>query len=228
MNYERIYFSIINNRRYSPVEGYTERHHILPRSIGGADTPDNLVGLSAREHFVCHLLLTKMYKGTEHYRSMLGAFMMMLRCKSGYQHRHVTSRRFSKLREEFSKMCSQRVSGSNNPSFGTKWITNLSTLESKKFKGESIPEGWVKGRGPNSVSRPPDAIPGKYIRLSKLELTRRKTDKRTSIGEKIIPTLREWNFLYKEVGFKRFVEVTGYDKSQSNLVRSISRWIPND
>lgn len=42
---------------------YTESHHILPRSLGGTIDLDNLVYLTAREHFIAHLLLSKMYTG---------------------------------------------------------------------------------------------------------------------------------------------------------------------
>lgn len=41
--------------------GYCEEHHIIPKCLGGSDESDNLVKLSAREHFVAHLLLHKMH-----------------------------------------------------------------------------------------------------------------------------------------------------------------------
>jgi len=40
---------------------YLESHHILPRSMGGSDSKDNLVLLTAREHFIAHRLLCKIY-----------------------------------------------------------------------------------------------------------------------------------------------------------------------
>lgn len=43
--------------------GYTEKHHIIPKSLGGSNNKLNIVRLTAREHFVCHLLLTKMLTG---------------------------------------------------------------------------------------------------------------------------------------------------------------------
>ena len=62
--YATWYSSLITNckMRVKPTI-YTESHHILPRSLGGADVPDNLVYLTAREHFIAHLLLSKMYTG---------------------------------------------------------------------------------------------------------------------------------------------------------------------
>jgi len=43
------------------VEEYTEVHHIVPRCMGGTNHKDNLVRLTAREHFVAHQLLIKIY-----------------------------------------------------------------------------------------------------------------------------------------------------------------------
>lgn len=41
--------------------GYSENHHIIPRSMGGTNSKDNLVRLTGREHFIAHLLLHKIY-----------------------------------------------------------------------------------------------------------------------------------------------------------------------
>jgi hypothetical protein len=43
--------------------GYSECHHIIPRSLNGSDAFENKVYLTAREHLICHLLLTKMVTG---------------------------------------------------------------------------------------------------------------------------------------------------------------------
>lgn len=66
--YTKWYFSIINKRISNPHDGYTERHHILPSSLGGAEIDSNLVKLTAKEHYVCHLLLTKMVTGNALYK----------------------------------------------------------------------------------------------------------------------------------------------------------------
>lgn len=64
--YTRWYFSIIDRSRLknrAKKEGYFEEHHIVPRSMGGTNEKRNRVLLTAREHFICHLLLTKMTSG---------------------------------------------------------------------------------------------------------------------------------------------------------------------
>ena len=58
--YTKTYYNIINRAQDRDLSGYTEGHHIIPRSLGGSDDPSNIVRLTAREHYICHLLLTKM------------------------------------------------------------------------------------------------------------------------------------------------------------------------
>jgi len=76
MNYEFHYDELIN--KYGQKEkptGYSERHHILPKSMGGTDEDDNLVYLSLREHVLAHHLLWRMHRNP----SMAFAFTMMSR-----------------------------------------------------------------------------------------------------------------------------------------------------
>jgi hypothetical protein len=61
MNYSNIYERIVARGRERVLEGYKERHHIIPRCLGGTDDPENLVDLTPEEHYVCHQLLVKMY-----------------------------------------------------------------------------------------------------------------------------------------------------------------------
>lgn len=65
MDYQRIYYNIVNvaKDRESQEGIYYESHHIIPKSIIRDNSPDNLVNLTLREHFICHLLLTKIYTG---------------------------------------------------------------------------------------------------------------------------------------------------------------------
>src|ERR1039458_8682124 len=61
--YTTWYYSIIRAARRTTQSGYVEEHHIIPKSMGGSNSKRNLVTLTARQHFVCHLLLTKMVSG---------------------------------------------------------------------------------------------------------------------------------------------------------------------
>lgn len=61
MNYQRIYNQIIERAKERILEGYKEKHHILPKCLGGSNDKSNLVELTAREHFLCHRLLCEIY-----------------------------------------------------------------------------------------------------------------------------------------------------------------------
>lgn len=99
---------------------YFERHHIIPRSLGGSNDTRNIVKLTAREHYICHALLCYMCVSTAHYHKMLNAFQMM-------QVNHNGKRYTSKLYEYFKKSISDSKRslnlGEGNPFFGKKHTT---------------------------------------------------------------------------------------------------------
>jgi hypothetical protein len=61
--YQRWYNDIVLRGKTRVLDCYRERHHILPRSLGGDDYEENIVDLTYREHFLVHWLLTKIYEG---------------------------------------------------------------------------------------------------------------------------------------------------------------------
>ena len=65
MDYAKLYNALISFRKSNLLlkskELYTEVHHIVPKCLGGSDDHENLVRLTAREHFIAHRLLAKMY-----------------------------------------------------------------------------------------------------------------------------------------------------------------------
>ena len=68
-----------------------ESHHIIPRSLGGDNLKENKVSLLPREHFIAHLLLTKMYCGQALHK-MSFAFNRMLSVSPDHQRYRPTSR----------------------------------------------------------------------------------------------------------------------------------------
>jgi len=66
--YKKIYFKIINkalSETRSKQDFYYEKHHIIPKSLNGTNDVENLVLLTAREHYLCHKLLTKFTVGID-------------------------------------------------------------------------------------------------------------------------------------------------------------------
>ena len=61
MDYTKIYNQIVERAQTRKVDGYVEKHHIVPKCMGGLDVKENLVELTAREHFLCHRLLCEIY-----------------------------------------------------------------------------------------------------------------------------------------------------------------------
>ena len=74
--YTTWYNSLINKAKDRIIFGYTEKHHIIPSSLGGTNDNNNLVKLTAREHFICHLLLTKMTMGNARYKMNFALHML--------------------------------------------------------------------------------------------------------------------------------------------------------
>lgn len=94
MNYQKIYDQIIDrakreNRLYGK-DVYYERHHIIPKCMGGEGhvrqwkTHPNMVVLTAREHFICHWLLCRIYPDN---KKLAHAFWFMTKQKSDNQQR---------------------------------------------------------------------------------------------------------------------------------------------
>lgn len=125
---------------------YGEHHHITPRSLGGTDEDENVVKLTAREHFICHWLLVKMYKkGSIERKKMLCAFWKMKQSPTKSQKRYLNSRAYEKLRIEFSNTMKDFQSNEKNSQFGKKWFTNYETGESHSFL-EKPNDKWLEGR----------------------------------------------------------------------------------
>ena len=155
MDYKNIYYKIIEKAKNEDKNGnrgigYFEKHHILPKSLGGSNDKENLVQLTAREHFICHWLLVKMFnKGTKERNKMLYAFWRMKSSPDNNGKRYINSKAYEKLRIEYvdvvSKLMSENQKGENNSQFGKHWYTNRNTGECKYFS-EPPDETWIEGR----------------------------------------------------------------------------------
>ena len=207
MNYERLYYEIITNRKKDPYDGYTENHHIKPKSLGGADKKDNLVKLSAREHFICHYLLTKMFpKETFEWYKMIYAFSMM-KMESLNQNRYFNSHLYESLKEDFSSAHSFHQKGIKNSQYGTAWYIHkdYKSLDSRKKYKIGI--------------QPSDYITTKEWRANKV-----KIKKEEKLLEKI-NILNGYYEIYKKYGFEEFVKMTNYKYSKPNLVSSFAKYL---
>jgi hypothetical protein len=104
MNYSRIYNQIIDRakseNRIRNTGIYYERHHIVPKCLGGLNSKDNLIDLTAREHYICHKLLIKIYPDN---KSLHHAYWRMSTTKkNGYK---IDSRSYAEARQLHSIIC---------------------------------------------------------------------------------------------------------------------------
>ena len=106
------YMAIINRAKSrDSINGYIEKHHIIPKSLGGHNRKENLVNLSAREHFICHWLLTKCV--SVHVEKTKYALWLMINVQNEHQeHRYkINSRTYQLLKEKLSETFSKQQSG---------------------------------------------------------------------------------------------------------------------
>lgn len=108
MNYLKIYCNLIRKvENRTPPEGYTEKHHIFPKSIFGKN--NRIVVLTAREHYIIHLLLWKGFKkryGNKDQKTikMFYALWMFQMNPNKKSDRKINSRIYELLKKDFSKV----------------------------------------------------------------------------------------------------------------------------
>jgi hypothetical protein len=152
MDYKKIYDKIIENRKKNPLTGgeYDETHHIIPRSLGGSDDTENLVKLTAREHFIVHALLAEMYENESfEWYKMNHAFIMM-KVSNDNQCRYINNRLYEYKRLDFSKVMKKSQSGKKNSQYGKVWVHSKVEQSNKKINYSEIElyksNGWEEGR----------------------------------------------------------------------------------
>lgn len=128
MNYQTAYNSLIQKSQCRDLADdiYTEYHHIIPVSMGGTNDKANLVKLTAREHFVAHHLLWKIYRN----REMTHAFMLMCSVTRGGEKFSINAKEYQALKEDNRKFRSEfttgRVGNNLGKSLPQEWKDNIS------------------------------------------------------------------------------------------------------
>jgi hypothetical protein len=97
------YQQFIGSLRGQSVDGYAEVHHIVPRSLGGSDDADNLIRLTARQHFIAHWILARALGG-----SASRAFFMM---SNFGKYGQVNSTTYQIARQEYAEQVSKQLKG---------------------------------------------------------------------------------------------------------------------
>jgi hypothetical protein len=129
MNYELAYNNIINNaikdNRKKGCGVYYEKHHILPKCLGGDDIKTNLVLLTAKEHYICHKLLCEIYPENN---KLAFALWNMCRPNNRYQKRYIVSARaYKEAREHLSNTYKKRTAWNKGLKLSDKQLVNHAT-----------------------------------------------------------------------------------------------------
>jgi hypothetical protein len=104
---------------------YYERHHIVPRFMGGEDA-GNTVLLTAKEHFIAHLLLTKMLDGQ--WKTSAAFALAKMAFQDSNQQNRYNARTFAVVRELVGRAFSEIKAGS------TPWCKGLTVETSETLR----------------------------------------------------------------------------------------------
>jgi len=155
MNYDKIYNQIIERAQNRKLEGYKEKHHVIPKCLGGSDDKSNLVDLTAREHFLCHKLLCYINPNNQ---KLLWALWLMAIGKKRKKHAEpykISSREYEQLKQ----LASQHRKGK---SITNQHKSKISKNNSKPvcqydFKGNFIKEWPSAAEAERFINNKPNA-----------------------------------------------------------------------
>lgn len=121
------------------IPEYVEKHHIIPKSLGGNNRKENLVNLSAREHFICHRLLVKMLNGDAKNKMIYALWRMSVNGAHCQKRFKPNARTYELIRAQFgylrkgqknSEISKQKISVANKGK--TAWNKGILRTESEK------------------------------------------------------------------------------------------------
>ncbi|WKV23372.1 hypothetical protein SEA1_gp0024 [Salmonella phage SEA1] len=229
MNYKRIYDSLIKRAQLRALDCYKESHHIIPTCIGGPDTKENQVYLTAEEHYLAHQLLVKIYPGKG--KLIFAANMMTVDAWGGRSKNKTyswlkkkwveelkTAMTRRKMPEEFKKAQSERHTGTGNPMYGVKgkdhpvfglppWRMQT-TLNKEDYKYSYLAFDWLKINIKKGYYKKSE-----YKRFCK-ELSINPTG---NVLRHIFKKLKEgWN-PYKDSDLKLWISEKGYNLPEFDL-----------
>src|SRR4249919_471048 len=106
MDYKAHYGRLMERARSRSLAGYKERHHVIPRCLGGTNERGNIVSLTAQEHFVAHQLLVRIYPND--IKLLASAIFMTVGPR---QVGRVNNKMYAWLKVRFGRHVSQRRKG---------------------------------------------------------------------------------------------------------------------
>jgi hypothetical protein len=151
MDYNKIHNNIIDRAKNRKLEGYVEKHHIIPKCMNGSNEPNNLVILTAREHFLIHWLLHEIYPNNT---DLKYAFWSMCRSSDNQTRYKPSSRVYEYAKQQMMevwlkfKPSENQISSIKESLTGTKWYHKPDGRNLRAFPDDPkiVQEGWLSGR----------------------------------------------------------------------------------
>lgn len=167
MNYQKIYNSICERGqiRTMPEDMYTEKHHIIPRCLGGNESDENMTILTAKEHFICHKLLCAIYP--EHYG--LAHALLLMTLANTNQQRYISSANiYMNIRENAIRLMTKNKR-KNPPTRERNGMYGKHHSDETKKQQSEIRKLWIKNNGhPN--------LGNKYSNIIKKDISEKKKE----------------------------------------------------
>jgi hypothetical protein len=176
--YKQWHDNIIARGKNRILTGYKEKHYIIPKSLGGNNSKDNLVELTAREHFIVHMLLCKFTIGQAKMKMSYG-FHAMCSFKNARRYNKVNSRLVEKIRSNF-KFTKEHREKISKAQIGNKRAVGNTNNLGRKFSKET------KLRMSKSKKGNKNALGLKHSEEFKEKMRRINTGKKYSLGKRYL------------------------------------------
>lgn len=163
MNYKKIYNSFIEDRllKQSEIIGYSEKHHIVPKSLGGSDDEYNIINLCPSDHYFAHSLLAKIHGGPMYF-----ALMLMSQDRSSSARGYRPSRlKYDQVKKKMAAEKKRMMTGKGNHFYGKRHSSESIAKISANRTGKCI-----------GVYHPSFGKPSKLIGRKLSEETKKKID----------------------------------------------------
>jgi hypothetical protein len=116
------------------IKGLHERHHIIPKSMGGSNKKENIVCLTYKEHFLAHWLLTKFAEGKDKIKMLHALAMMSNKNSLGNKNKRNSKRIISAWQYEVSASARSKSMMDKKIALGHKKTYESNQKHSKKMK----------------------------------------------------------------------------------------------
>lgn len=219
MDYSKLYHDLCESRKKlkrSKRDGLYELHHIIPAFLfidskrktrynkyrvfeGTGDESSNLVLLTPREHFIAHLLLQKIYKGTELEHPMTMSLVFFTGKDGRFGNKIMTPKTYESLKKQ------------------------VSATQSKKMEGTFIAKCAITGKRFGFVlNTDPRVISGELVHISKgvLYTEKRKANRPRQDGT--------FNSNYKEMTLERRKRVFTLIPASCRVINGEVQFVAND